>query len=45
MRFSPVNYGPEQMEAMHAINENVVAACLPPAVDYYKEIIRLQQER
>ena len=45
VRFSPVNYGPEQMEAMHAINENVVAACLPPAVDYYKEIIRLQQER
>ena len=45
VRFSPVNYGPEQMDGMHAINENVVSACLPMAVDYYKEIIRLQEQR
>ncbi|MBO4359673.1 MAG: M20/M25/M40 family metallo-hydrolase [Eubacteriaceae bacterium] len=45
VRFSPVNYGPEQLAAMHAVNENVVAACLPMAVDYYKEIIRIQEER
>ena len=42
VRFSPVLYGPEQMAGMHGLNENIEANCLPPAVDYYKEIITSQ---
>lgn len=45
VRFSPVNYGPEQMAGMHGLNENIEAGCLPDAVDYYKEIIRAQEKR
>lgn len=45
VRFSPVNYGPEQMAGMHGLSENIETGCLPAAVDYYKEIIRAQEER
>ena len=45
IRFSPVNYGPEQMAGMHGLNENIEAGCLPGAVDYYKEIIKAQEIR
>lgn len=45
VRFSPVNYGPEQMAGMHGLNENIETNCLPGAVDYYKEIIRSQENR
>ena len=45
VRFSPVNYGPEQMAGMHGLNENIEAGCLPGAVDYYKEIIKTQENR
>lgn len=45
VRFSPVNYGPEQMAGMHGLNENIEAGCLPGAVDYYKEIIKAQEKR
>jgi len=45
VRFSPVNFGPEQMAGMHGINENIEAGCLPIAVDYYKEIVKVQAER
>ncbi len=45
IRFSPVNYGPEQMAGMHGLNENIEAGCLPGAVDYYKEIIKAQEKR
>lgn len=45
VRFSPVNYGPEQMAGMHGLNENIEAGCLPGAVDYYKEIIKAQANR
>lgn len=45
IRFSPVNYGPEQMAGMHGLNENIEAGCLPCAVDYYKEIILAQAQR
>jgi len=40
-----VLYGPEQMAGMHGLNENIEMNCLPPAVDYYKEIIRAQEKR
>lgn len=45
VRFSPVNYGPEQMSGMHGLNENIETGCLPGAVDYYKEIIKAQAQR
>jgi len=45
IRFSPVNYGPEQMAGMHGLNENIETGCLPGAVDYYKEIIKAQAKR
>jgi len=45
VRFSPINYGPEQMKGMHGLNENVEIGTLPGAVDYYKEVIRAQEGR
>lgn len=45
VRFSPVNYGPEQMAGMHGLNENIEIGCLPGAVDYYKHIIQAQETR
>ena len=45
VRFSPVLYGPEQLAGMHGLNENIEANCLPPAVDYYKAVIRAQEKR
>lgn len=45
VRFSPVNFGPEQMAGMHGLNENIEIGCLPGAVDYYKAIIKAQETR
>ncbi|MBQ8610469.1 MAG: M20/M25/M40 family metallo-hydrolase [Oscillospiraceae bacterium] len=45
VRFSPVCYGPEQMAGMHGLNENIETGTLPAAVDYYKAIIRAQENR
>jgi carboxypeptidase PM20D1 len=45
VRFSPVNYGPEQLKGMHGLNENIESGCLPGAVEYYKTIIRAQENR
>ncbi len=39
VRFAPVIYGPEQMKGMHGLNENLGYACLPGAVDFYKNLI------
>lgn len=40
IRFAPVIFGPEQMKGMHGIDENIGAACLPGAVDFYRNLIR-----
>ena len=40
IRFAPVIYGPEQMQGMHGVNENIEYNCLPGAVDFYKNLIR-----
>ena len=40
IRFAPVIYGPEQMQGMHGVNENIEYSCLPGAVDFYKNLIR-----
>ena len=45
VRFAPVVYGPEQMKGMHGLNENLEYNCLPGAVDFYKNLIRKQEER
>ena len=45
IRFAPVIYGPEQMKGMHGLNENIEYACLPGAVDFYKNLIRIQKQR
>ncbi len=45
VRFSPVNFGPEQMAGMHGLNENIESGALPGAVDYYKSIIMAQENR
>ena len=45
VRFSPINMSPAVMEAMHGIDEYVDCGTLPLGVDWYKEIIRLQETR
>ena len=45
VRFEPINATKQQLDAMHAIDENLDINTLPPAVEYYKEIIRLQEGR
>ena len=45
VRFGPINLSNDQMNAMHAIDENIDIGTLPQAVDYYKEIIKLQESR
>ena len=39
VRFAPVVYGPMQMKGMHGIDETIGMACLPGAVDFYKNLI------
>lgn len=43
IRFSPIYYTEEQMDSMHALNENIYTASLPGAVDFYKAVIRKVQ--
>jgi len=45
VRFSPVIFTNEQLAGMHGINENIIASSLPGAVDYYKELIKIQERR
>ena len=44
VRFSPIIMGPAQMKGMHGIDEYLETSCLPAAVDYYKNLIRMQEE-
>ena len=45
VRFEPVNVSKDQLSKMHAIDENHNIDTLPLAVEYYKQIIRAQEER
>ena len=45
VRFSPICTEPDQMKSMHGIDENIFITTLPQAVDYYKELIRIQERR
>ena len=44
VRFSPIIMGPAQMKGMHGIDEHLETNCLPGAVDYYKNLIKMQEE-
>ena len=44
VRFAPLVFGQEQLKGMHGIDENIETNCLAEAVEYYKNIIRLQGE-
>ena len=39
IRFSPFTINNEQLESVHAVNENLDLTCLAPAVDFYRLII------
>jgi carboxypeptidase PM20D1 len=39
IRFSPFTIDNEQLESVHAVNENLDLSCLAPAVDFYRLII------
>ena len=43
IRFAPVIYGPEQMNGMHGLNENIEYNCLPGAVSFYQNLIKAQK--
>lgn len=45
VRFTPINTTAKQMASMHGIDENINIDTLPNAVDYYKEIIKIQETR
>ncbi|MBR5341933.1 MAG: M20/M25/M40 family metallo-hydrolase [Erysipelotrichaceae bacterium] len=45
VRFEPINSTKDQLSRMHGIDENIDINTLPLAVDFYKEIIRKQEER
>ncbi|MBO5994140.1 MAG: M20/M25/M40 family metallo-hydrolase [Firmicutes bacterium] len=40
IRFAPFKIDDEQMASIHGLNESVDLACLSPAVDFYKYVIR-----
>ena len=39
IRFSPFTINNEQLDSVHAVNENLDLNCLAPAVDFYRLII------
>ena len=39
IRFSPFTIDNQQLESIHAVNENLDLSCLAPAVDFYRLII------
>ncbi len=40
IRFTPFYIDNEQLDSIHAVNENVDVKCLAPAVDFYKYVLR-----
>ena len=45
IRFEPVYVSNEQLSKMHGVDENLDINTLPLAVDYYKEMIKIQEKR
>ncbi len=40
LRFAPLYINGQQYASIHGLNENVCQGALPPAVDFYKEVIK-----
>lgn len=40
LRFAPIEIDDQQYASIHGVNENLYAAALPPAVDFYKTLLR-----
>ena len=40
IRFAPIYINKQQYGSIHGLNENITASALPPAVDFYKKIVR-----
>lgn len=40
LRFAPLYINGQQYESVHGLDENVCRGALPPAVDFYKEVIK-----
>lgn len=40
LRFAPIEIDAQQYASIHGVNENLYAAALPPAVDFYKTLLR-----
>jgi len=45
VRFSPLAFGPEQLKGMHGLNECIDVGTLRGGVEFYKEIIKAQENR
>ncbi len=44
LRFAPIEIDAQQYASVHSANENLYASALPPAVDFYKSLLRAYQE-
>ena len=40
LRFAPIEIDDQQYASIHGVNENLYATALPPAVDFYKALLR-----
>lgn len=40
LRFAPLEINKQQYASIHATNENLSILALPPAVDFYQELLR-----
>lgn len=40
LRFAPIEIDAQQYGSIHGVNENMYAAALPPAVDFYKSVLK-----
>ena len=40
IRFAPLEINEQQYQSIHGIDENISISALPPAVDFYKRIVR-----
>lgn len=40
LRFAPIEINAQQYASIHSVNENIDAAALVPAVDFYKEVLK-----
>ncbi len=45
IRFEPISVTTDQLKRMHGVDENINLNTLPGAVDYYKQMIKIQEER